>query len=381
MTPRILVVRLDSVGDVLLSGPAIRAIAARQDNPIVGLLCGPQGAPAARLLPGVGHAIVWNCPWISDPAPAVTADETRRLLSLVRDFVPDEAVILTSFHQSPLPMAMLLRLAGVARITGASVDHAGSLLDVRLRPGEDFPEDQPETERALMIAAAAGFPLPADDDGLLRVIATADMTHSDPRVSDLSALVGPGPYVVLHPGAAVPARAWPAPNFATTAGLLADEGVRVVVTGGRDERALTASVAAGAGRGTGGAIDLGGKTDLVTLAAVLGAGSALIAGNTGPAHLAAAVGTPVVSLFSPVVPAIRWAPYGVAIELLGDQHAPCRNTRARACPVAGHPCLSVVSPQEVVAACLRLCGDDFTQGRVSVEARVSAEARASEVPA
>ena len=51
-------------------------------------------------------------------------------------------------------------------------------------------------------------------------------------------------------------------------------------------------------------------------------------GNTGPAHLAAAVGTPVVSLFAPVVPAARWAPYGVPLVLLGDQQAPCRDTRA-----------------------------------------------------
>jgi ADP-heptose:LPS heptosyltransferase len=75
-----------------------------------------------------------------------------------------------------------------------------------------------------------------------------------------------------------------------------------------------------------------------------------VAANTGPAHLAAAVGTPVVSLFAPVVPAVRWAPYGVRHVLLGDQHAACRGTRARECPIAGHPCLSSVDPADVVAA-------------------------------
>ena len=73
----------------------------------------------------------------------------RRWSSYVRNSRITEAVILTSFHQSPLPLALLLRLAGVERITGASTDYAGSLLDVRLRPGEDFPEDQPEPVRAL----------------------------------------------------------------------------------------------------------------------------------------------------------------------------------------------------------------------------------------
>jgi ADP-heptose:LPS heptosyltransferase len=122
----------------------------------------------------------------------------------------------------------------------------------------------------------------------------------------------------------------------------------VLVTGGPGERALTAAVAGSRG------VDLGGRTPLRELAAVLDGAAAVVVGNTGPAHLAAAVGTPVVSLFSPVVPAQRWAPYGVPSVLLGDQTAPCRDTRARECPVPGHPCLTSVSPADVVAAVEKL---------------------------
>ncbi|MER6925817.1 glycosyltransferase family 9 protein, partial [Streptomyces spiralis] len=71
---------------------------------------------------------------------------------------------------------------------------------------------------------------------------------------------------------------------------------------------------------------------------------------TGPAHLAAAVGTPVVSLFAPVVPAERWRPYGVPYVLLGNQDAPCAGSRARTCPVPGHPCLESVTAHDVLAA-------------------------------
>ncbi|WP_309054648.1 glycosyltransferase family 9 protein [Streptomyces sp.] len=337
MTDRVLVARLDSVGDVLLAGPAVRAVAADQPAGVV-MLCGPQGAPAAELLPGVADVIVWDCPWITAPAPPVTGAHLDALVSAVRDAGIREAVILTSFHQSPLPLAMLLRLAGVERITGASTDYPGSLLDVRLKPGEDFPEDQPEAERALGIAAAGGYQLPDDDDGRLLVRDVPDMSH----------LVGEGPYVVLHPGAAVPARAWPALHHAALAELLIGAGYRVVVTGGPRERELTATVARPDG------IDLGGQTDLRGMAGVLAHASAVVTGNTGPAHLAAAVGTPVVSLFSPVVPAIRWAPYRVPVELLGDQNAPCRQTRARDCPVPGHPCLADVAPEDAFAAVERL---------------------------
>ncbi|RWZ61572.1 glycosyltransferase family 9 protein [Labedella populi] len=335
---RILVARLDSVGDVLVSGPAVRAVAASGAEVV--LLAGPQGASAAGLLPGVDEVLIWECPWITDPARAVDQSVVDELLTLVRAAGVDEAVVLTSFHQSPLPLALLLRLAGVGRISGASVDYAGRLLDVRLRPGEDFPEDQPEPVRALRIAEAAGFALPPEDDGRLRV-----REHGAPPAD-----VGEPGYVVVHPGAAVPARTWPAGHHAATVDLLTGRGVRVVVTGGPGELALTAAVAGATGT------DLGGRTDLGSLAAVLRGAAAVVVGNTGAAHLAAAVGTPVVSLFSAVVPHERWAPYGVPTVLLGDQHAPCAGSRARVCPVPRHPCLTSVHPEQVVDAVFALTG-------------------------
>jgi ADP-heptose:LPS heptosyltransferase len=124
----------------------------------------------------------------------------------------------------------------------------------------------------------------------------------------------------------------------------------VLVTGGPAETTLTRAVAGTAG------VDLGGRTSFAELAAVLAGADVVVVGNTGPAHLAAAVGTPVVSLFAPVVPAVRWAPYRVPTVLLGDQEAPCRDSRARACPVPGHPCLDSVTPDEVVVAVDKLAG-------------------------
>jgi ADP-heptose:LPS heptosyltransferase len=111
-------------------------------------------------------------------------------------------------------------------------------------------------------------------------------------------------------------------------------------------------------------VDLGGVTDYAELAGVLRGADVVISGNTGPAHLAAAVGTPVVSLFSPVVPAVRWAPYGVPTVLLGDQTVPCRGTRARECPVPGHPCLTSVTSHDVVDAVHSLFAT--TRGRTCV---------------
>ncbi|GAB3271475.1 glycosyltransferase family 9 protein [Sinomonas notoginsengisoli] len=332
---RVLAVRLDSLGDVVMAGPAVRAIATRAE-PF--LLTGPRGAAAARLLPHVQHVSEWDCPWIGNPAAEASPRHLRRLERLITDIAPDEAVIFTSFHQSPLPLALELRLCGVPRITALSEDYPGSLIDVRVTTRQ-LPWSVHEVDRALGIAAAAGFSLPADDDGLP---ALAPQRHSGIRPT--------GAYVVVHPGADAPARAWPAEHCAALVELLAATGMQVVVTGGPDERALTARVAGSQG------IDLGGRTSLPALVDLLEGASVVVAGNTGPAHLAAATRTPVVSLFAPVVPPGVWKPRGAPVVVLGDQTAACSGTRARICPIPGHPCLSDVRAEHVLTAVRELLG-------------------------
>jgi len=223
-------------------------------------------------------------------------------------------------------------MAGVPVIAAMSEDYPGSLLDVRHRP----PDDLHEVERALSLVGSLGHRLPPGDDARLRV-----------RVPPGAPVPFDGePFVVVHPGASVPARAWSPSRCGEAVAALVDAGRRVAVTGSRDEAVLTAHVA-GCRPGV---VDLGGRLQLGQLAGVLAAADAVVVGNTGPAHLAAAVGTPVVSLFAATVPAVRWRPWMVAHVLLGDQDVPCSGCRARVCPVAGHPCLGAVTAADVVAA-------------------------------
>jgi ADP-heptose:LPS heptosyltransferase len=331
----VLVVRSDNAGDVLLAGPAIRAVAAAARQVV--LLAGPYGRAAGELLPGVDRVLEWRTPWIDPERVPMTGPHASRLIEQVRAIRPDIALILTSFHQSALPMALLLRLAGTPWIAAVSADYPGSLLDVRHVVDESV--DVPEVERMLGLVRAAGFDLPPGDDGKLAVRGP---------LPDVDHLTGPPGYVVVHPGTTAPARAWPPQRWAEAVEEFLGAGERVVVTGSPGERALTGIVAGPK------ALDLGGATTFAELAAVLAGACAVVVANTGPAHLAAAVGTPVVSLFAPVVPAARWAPYGVPYVLLGDQHGPCQGTRARVCPVPGHPCLSSVRGEQVVEAVRRL---------------------------
>ncbi len=325
----VLAVRLDNEGDVLLAGPAIRALARHHDR--VTLLCGPRGRHAAGLLPGVDEVLTWRAPWIDPEPDPVDARDVDGIVRRVAALAPDAAVIFGSFHQSPLPTALVLRLAGVPFVAATSVDYPGSLLDVRHRIGDDVHE----VERSLDLVRAVGCALPPGDDGRLAV-----------RLPE-PALELERPYVVVHPGASVPARAWAPAKNAALVEALAGAGRRVVVTGGPGERDLTARVAGDAG------IDLGGRTSFAELGAVLAGAACVVVGNTGPAHLAAAVGTPIAELYAPTVPAVRWRPWQAPHELLG-MDVPCAGCRARECPVPGHPCLSAVEVGDVVAAVERL---------------------------
>lgn len=375
-----LAVRLDNDGDVLLTGPAVRALATHDD---VDLLAGRSGAGAARLLPGVRDVLVIDAPWSGYRPPAVDPAAIEELVAMLAARRYDRAVIFTSFHQSPLPMALLAKMAGIGHVAATSVDYPGSLLDVR----HQRPEGLHEVEAALDLARAAGAELPEGDDARLAVrrplpdvppFLADNPPTADSRISPREGHQAPfadsrippeksgsrregetvlpemfgsrrergwaggaRPHVVLHPGASVPARAIAPEHARAIATALVAAGWDVVVTGGPNEPAPAAGP---------GIHDLTGRTDLPQLAAVLDGAACVVVGNTGPAHLAAAVGTPVVSLFSPVVPAERWAPYGVPTVVLGDQLAACAGTRARECPLAGHPCLTGIRPEQVVDA-------------------------------
>jgi ADP-heptose:LPS heptosyltransferase len=332
----VLLARLDNDGDVLLIGPALRAVAASGAR--VTLLCGPRGRAAAELLPGVDEIVVHRAPWI-DPEPRAFDREAQ--LALVGDIAGrrvDRAIVFSSHHQSALPLALLLRLAGVPHVAATSSDYPGSLLDLR----HTVDDRVHEVERSLSLVGACRYELPAADDGRLRVLRAAARPARAPEA----------PYLVVHPGASVPARAWAPGRNAELVDALVVAGRRVVVTGSPDEVELTARVVGEAGPEV---TDLGGATSLGELVEVLAAADALVVGNTGPAHLAAAAGTPVVSLFAPTVPAVRWRPWKVPHELLHIE-VPCAGCRARECPVPGHPCLDGLGVPDVLAALDRLVG-------------------------
>ncbi|HEY8477660.1 MAG TPA: glycosyltransferase family 9 protein [Chloroflexota bacterium] len=340
----ILAVRLDNLGDVLLCTPALRAIKRSRPDARLTLLASPTGAQVAQIDADIDEVIPYEAPWmdVSGQLPHTPGREFA-LVEQIRRARFDGAIIFTSYHQSPLPAALLCYLAGVPLRHAASTDFPGSLLTSRHRHPEGIVH---EVERALDLVAGAGFE--ARDDDLVAEIASSDLAEL--RAWLQSRGVSSGPLIAVHPGGSAPARIYPWEQYARVVDLLRTElGARVVLTGTSGEAGLIERIGNAARSAP---LSLAGQTTLRQLAALFALADVVITNNTGPMHLAAALKRPVVALFAPTVPPQQWGPWKTAHRVL-YQPVSCALCYRFVCPI-DHPCLAGVPPERVVAAVVDL---------------------------
>lgn len=345
---RLLVVRADNLGDVLMTSPALRALRRAAPRARLTLLAAPAGAAAAALLPEVGGVLVESPSWQQlgcEPAdPAAEAALVRRIAA--GNF--DAAVVLTSFSQSPWPAAYACLLAGVPVRVGMSKEFGGASL-THWVPA--VPDETHQVDRMLAVLDAVGVPA-ADPRVTVQVPPTAAPAA---RAALASAGVPAGAdYAVLLPGASCASRRWPAERFAAAAGRLARAGLVPVAVGTARERELVAPAAA-----VPGAYGLVDGVDVPGLAALLAGAAVAVTNNSGGLHLAAAVGTPVVCAFAGTELEEQYRPRDVPAVLL-RRPTGCSPCRQLVCPY-GHECLDV-SPAEVAAAALRIAAPDVRAG-------------------
>lgn len=327
---RVLVVRLDNLGDVVMATPALRALrAALRPGARLDLLASPGGALLAPLLADVDEVLVASAVW-QDADGRLPLDPARELALVDRLRGYDAVVALTSFAQSPWPVAYAAYLAGVPVRVGVSKEFGGSLLTHWVTAP---PDEQHQTDRALALLAHAGVP----DRG--RHLSLRVPAEARERAQQVRAAAGlPEAYAVLAPGASCPSRRWPPERFAAVAARL---GLPVAVVGTEKEAPLVDAV-------TGpGVVGLAGQLDVPALAALIEGAQVALTNNSGGMHLADAVGTPVVALFAGTEDESQFAPRSVPARLLRVPTA-CSPCRAFVCPYA-HECLDI-APETVVAA-------------------------------
>jgi ADP-heptose:LPS heptosyltransferase len=333
-------VRLDAMGDVLMSGPAIRAL--RAGGPAhrsITLLTSPAGAAAGRLLPGVTDVIELRAPWVAEGGETDLGDDLEAVRRLRRG--PFEAaVILTTHTQSALPAATWCRLAGIPlRLAHARENPYGLLTDWIPEPEPDE-AGRHEVVRQLDLVSQVG----GRHDGMGLAVSLPPGAQTRGRTALRRAGVDPAtPWLPVHPGAGAPSRRYPAASFARAADLLHRDGWRVVLVGAAGDADDLDRVRSGAEHSP--AVVRG--LDVAALGGLLSLAPVAVTNNSGPAHLAAAVGTPVVDLYALTNP--QHAPWGVEHRLLFHD-VPCRNCYRSVCPEGHHACLAGVPPEAVAQA-------------------------------
>ncbi len=331
----ILVVRLDNIGDVLMLGPAVRAVKETSPQARITLLASPAGATAVPLLPWIDDVMTWRPIW-QDVGGRMAFDPTREreLIALLAEQDFDAALIFTSFSQSPHIPAYVCYLAGIPLRAGESNEFGGSTLSTQLQGG---PTEMHQVERNLRLVEHLGF---VARDRTLKVLLPGNETIS--LLLEHAGIQLEKPYIVLHPGASAKARRYPADRFGRIANGLTERGWQVLVTGVEREAPLLQDVQHLAPD----VHILMEKTTLAEYAALIDRATLVICNDTLPMHLADAVRTPEVVLFSGTDYEEQWRPRSTRARLL-RRPTPCHPCYLFECPI-GLPCLDI-APEEVVA--------------------------------
>lgn len=305
---RVLCVRPDNLGDVLMTTPAIAALRAARENREITLLTSRAGAAIARHVPGIDSIEVFDPPWYRHAQThgrETLRDVTERLAS--GNF--DAAVIFTVFSQNPLPTAMLCYLAGVPRVAGYCRENPYQLIHDWVPDTEPLYDVRHEVQRQLDLVELLGANVDQP-----RMSLQVPSGHSDTVKRKLAqaSIDIDAPWLLLHPGASEARRRYPARDFATAARMIRKQlDMQIVLTGSTDEVALAASVAHEAGEGV---VSIAGEIDMDGFIALVAMAPLLISNNTGPAHIAAALQTPVVVLYALTNP--QHAPWQVPHRVL-----------------------------------------------------------------
>lgn len=335
MTERIAVVRALQLGDLLVLVPALRALRSRFPHAEITLIGLPWAEWFAGRYSGYIDRFLPFPGWPGIDEAAHDRRQTDRFVLEQRAYGYD---LVVQMHGNGRAMNGFALALGGRTTAGyfASERPAG------LSPTAPYPDDQPEILRNLGLAALLGatdlrtsleFPLHEADRAEARRLLPPRGLESSPRVG-------------IHAGASAPSRRWLAERFAEVANdLVSRHGARIILTGGPGEEEIAEAVAILVNAPV---TNLAGRTSLGGLAAVLSFLDLFVTNDTGPAHIATALGVPSVTIFGPA-DFRRWSPLDTSRHAVVCRQVACSPCPHRVCPI-DHRCMSWIEPPEVIAA-------------------------------
>jgi len=328
--PRILLVKLSSFGDVIHALPTLEALRATFPQAHITWLVEEAFAPLLSGHPALDE--VWT-------APRLRFNQGRSInkaVSLARR-LREGAFDLVIDLQGLLKSALWVALARSPRKVGYDRTREWSYLALTERAPRFDPEAH-AVRRYLNLARHLGAPptLPRFRFGF-------PLSFEPGRFK-----MTRGPLAALHPGARWATKLWPAVHWARLADwLVREKGFKVVITGSAGDRPLAEDIIS---LMQAPALNLAGRTTLEDLAGLLAHASLAVTADTGPMHLAAALGTRVVAVFGPTAP-WRTGPFGEGHEIV-RLDLECNPCFKRRCPEPR--CLTELSPEAVQAACEKI---------------------------
>ncbi|TWR31538.1 glycosyltransferase family 9 protein [Mucilaginibacter pallidiroseus] len=290
----ILCIRPDNMGDLIMTGPAIRAL--RQSfGAKVTVLTSSMAKGVIRLMPEIDDHIIYDLPWVkSKESP--DAESINRVVEEIKLREFDAAIIFTVYSQNPLPTAMLVFMAGIPKVLAYCRENPYGLLTDWVPDIEPYSLIKHQVRRDLDLVAAVGATTTEED---LQLQVDEDLW---PNVE--ATLVSNGvdinkPWLILHAGVSEEKREYPKEKWVDVAKLTVEKGFQVLFTGSQSESELAKGLAAKAGVDC---FSVAGCFDVAQFACLIKQAALVVCVNTGTLHIAAAVGTPVVALYAQTNP-------------------------------------------------------------------------------
>jgi lipopolysaccharide heptosyltransferase II len=301
----ILCIRPDNMGDLIMSGPAIRALKQTFACKIT-VLTSSMAAGVVKHMPEIDDAIIFDLPWIKTDKAENDLSGIINELKL-RNF--DAAVIFTVYSQSALPSAMLAYQAGIPNVLAYCRENPYGLITHWVPDMEPYQLIKHQVQRDLDLVGRIGAEVTGDN---LRLYVNDNLWADNV----LEKLVTQGfkpdePWLILHAGVSEKKREYPLKNWITIAEQFNSRGYQVLFTGSTAEKELTDELQIATGSGS---YSLGGTFSLDEFICLIKNSPLIVSVNTGSVHIAAAVGTPVVVLYAQTNP--QHMPWKVPCKVL-----------------------------------------------------------------
>lgn len=282
------------MGDLVMSGPAIRALK-ETFSARVTVLTSSMAAGIARFMPAVDDVMVFDLPWVK--TKKASPQDIPEIVKLVKEKHFDACIIFTVYSQNPLPAAMLAYMAGIPKVLAYCRENPYGLLTDWVPDKEPYELIRHQVKRDIDLVKHIGA-IPSCEQLKLNV------TYSLwPAIEKKLAKAGVDlskPWMILHPGVSEEKRQYPVKNWISAGRLIIEEtGYQLVLTGTSSELPLTQLIVESIGPES---TTIAGQLNLAELVCLIMHAPLLLSVNTGTVHIAAAVNTPVVVLYAQTNP-------------------------------------------------------------------------------